>query len=112
MAYRILCDENVDPQTVRYLERDGHEATHVSDALSLSADDSEIATYARENDSVILTNDSDFLDSMLFPDVTVLLYTNNRAPAHELATLVAKLTEYYPSQDDLPREFYLTEENV
>jgi predicted nuclease of predicted toxin-antitoxin system len=112
MTYRILCDENVEPQTVRYLKRDGHEATHVRDALSLSVDDTEIVTYARENDSVILTNDTDFLDSAAFPDVTVLLYTNNRTPAHELAAMIGKLTRYYPSQDDLPREFYLTEENI
>lgn len=61
---------------------------------------------------MILTNDTDFLDPGAFPGVKVLLYTDNRTPAHELATLVEKLTEYYPSQNDLPREFYLTEGNV
>lgn len=112
MTYRILCDENVDPQTVRYLERDGHEATHVEDTLSSSVDDAEVATYARENDYAILTNDTDFLDSAAFPDVRVLLYTDNRALAHELAAMVERLTTYYPSQSDLPREFYLSEENT
>ena len=71
-GYRVLCDENVDPQTVRYLERDGHDAER-------------------------------------HPDIRVLLFTNNRVGAYELASMVERLTSYYPEQDDLPREFYLSE---
>jgi predicted nuclease of predicted toxin-antitoxin system len=111
MAYRILCDENVDPHTVQYLEREGHEAIHVGEALALGVDDHEVAAYAHENEMVILTNDTDFLDPSLYPDQTVLFYTNNRIPAYELAALVTELTEYYPSQDDLPHELYISDEN-
>ncbi|WP_049901796.1 DUF5615 family PIN-like protein [Halococcus agarilyticus] len=106
MAYRVLCDENVDPQTVQYLGRDGHEAAHVGTALPLSVGDDEIAAHARENGYVVLTNDTDFLGPSVYPDVTVLLYTDHRASAHELAAMVSELTTYYPSQDDLPRENY------
>lgn len=115
-GYRILRDENVDPQTVRYLERDGHDAEHVGDTLGLGTDDRIIAQYAVEqppefgvDNRVLLTNDTDFLDAERYPDISVLLFTNNRAGAYELASMVGRLTSYYPDQDDLPREFYLSE---
>ena len=61
MTFRILCDEHVEPQTVRYLQRSGHEAVHVRDVRSLGVDDA-VATYAREHGYSVLTNDRGFLD--------------------------------------------------
>ena len=108
-GYRVLCDENVDPQTVRYLERDGHDAEHVGDTVGLGTDDRIIAEYAVVFDRVLLTDDADFIDAERYPDIRVLLFTNNRVGAYELASMVERLTSYYPEQDDLPREFYLSE---
>jgi hypothetical protein len=31
MSYRILCDENAEPQVILHLEREGHEAVYASD---------------------------------------------------------------------------------
>lgn len=61
MTYRVLRDENVDPQTVQYLERDGHDATHANTALHASVNDATIANDARENGYPILTNNDDFI---------------------------------------------------
>lgn len=81
MSYRILCDEHVAPQTTRYLNRSGHEAVHVQDALSLGVDDDDVAAYAVAENRALLTNDQGFLDPADYPDLTVLCYTNNRATA-------------------------------
>lgn len=109
MAYRIICDEHIEQQIVTYLEREGHDAIHVETALSLSADDTDIAAYAREEDRVVLTNDDDFLDTDEFPKITVLYYPDNELPEHELAMMVSELTIYYPTQADLPHEVFVTE---
>lgn len=107
MSYRILCDEHVAPQTTRYLNRSGHEAIHVQEALSLGVDDSDIATYAVAEERVLLTNDRGFLDLTEYPDLTVFCYTDNRASAYELTAMIETVTTYYPSQDDLPRVVFL-----
>lgn len=110
MAYRIICDEHIEQQIVTYLEREGHDAIHVETALSLSADDTDIAAYAREENRVVLTNDDDFLDTNEFPEITVLYYPDNEFPEYELAALVTELITYYPTQADLPRVVFVTEE--
>lgn len=107
MGYRILCDEHVEPQTIHYLSRGGHEAWHVQEVLSLGADDREVAAFAREKDAALLTNDRGFLDDEVYPDLSVLLYSDNRAQAYELAGMIDELTEYVPNQDNLPRVTYL-----
>ncbi|WP_435076415.1 DUF5615 family PIN-like protein [Halococcus sp. AFM35] len=109
MTYRVLCDENVDPQTVQYLERDGHDATHVLTALHASVDDATIADYAAENGYLVLTSDADFLDSNSFPDVNVLYFPDDTHSSHDLASMVAVVASYCPEQSDLPRESFLTE---
>jgi uncharacterized protein with PIN domain len=110
MAYRIICDEHIEQQVVTYLGRDGHDAIHVETALSLSADDTDIAAYARKEGRVILTNDDDFLDANEFPEITVLYYPDNELPEYDLAVMVTELTTYYPTQADLPREVFVTED--
>lgn len=109
MSYRILCDEHVEPQTVRYLRRAGHGAMHVRDELALGVDDEEIAQVARKGEYAILTNDRGFLDPERYPDITVICYTDNRATAYELAAMIEELTEYYPNHRDLPRVIFLSE---
>lgn len=109
MSYRILCDEHVEPQTVRYLNRSGHDATHVRDELALGADDDAIARVAREHGYAILTNDRGFLDPAAYPNLTILCYPDNRASAYELAALIDELSQYYPTNGDLPRVTFLND---
>lgn len=110
MTYRIVCDENVAPQTATYLERDGHNAVHIRDlpSLGLGSTDPDIAVFAVEDDRAILTNDKDFLDTNQYPDQTILFYVNNRATAYELADMISRLQTYYPTQDDLPQQTFLS----
>lgn len=62
MGYRILVDENLDPQTVLFCRNRGHDAVHVEETLGKGTDDEVIAEYARNEDYVVVTNDRDFLD--------------------------------------------------
>lgn len=74
MTYRIVCDENVAPQTAAYLERDGHDAIRIRDlpSLGLGSKDPDIAVFAEEENRAILTNDKDFLDTNRYPTQTIL----------------------------------------
>jgi uncharacterized protein with PIN domain len=73
MGYRILVDENLDPQTVLFCRNRGHDAVHVEETLGKGTDDEEIAEYARNEDYVVVTNDRDFLDPERNRGLTVLL---------------------------------------
>lgn len=56
--WRFLLDENIDPKTATYLEKEGIHAEHVRDALWVGADDEDdILPYARTNNSIIVTSD-------------------------------------------------------
>jgi len=107
MSYRILCDENAEPQVVLYLERQGHTAVYVPEVLGKGATDAEIAERARKKDRVVLTNDKDFLDTNRFPNVTVLYYSYNEASAYEIAEAVEEVAENVPEQSQLPRTVWL-----
>jgi len=107
MAYRILCDENAEPQVVRYLERQGHTAVYVPEVLGKGVSDTEIARYAKENCYAVLTNDTDFLDDDRFPDIKVIYYPSIRSSAYEIAESVDEATEYIRDQEDLPRVLWL-----
>lgn len=110
MTYRVLCDENVDPRTVRYLETDGHTATTVTEALDAGVEDADIAAFALENDYLVLTSDTDFLDDGAFSDTSILYCPDETASGHRLAEMVSAMASYCPKQTDLPRVSYLTDE--
>jgi hypothetical protein len=110
MSYRVLCDENVEPATIGEPEAEGKTATHVNNQPGQESTDEEIVAFARENDYVILTNDSDFLVPDLAGDVCVLYFPDNGASAHGLTQRIVFLQNYYDSQDELPDEIYLTED--
>jgi hypothetical protein len=53
MGYRLLCDENVHPETVEHLEADGHDAVHVREVLSPGVDFPDNRTGAYELASMV-----------------------------------------------------------
>lgn len=57
---KILVDMNLSPLWVQVLEDHGHTATHWSSVGEGGAPDSELITWARENDNIVFTNDLDF----------------------------------------------------
>jgi predicted nuclease of predicted toxin-antitoxin system len=109
MSYRVLCDENVEEETISELERREITATHVSDVPGAGSPDETVAEHALENGFVLLTNDSDFLNEENFPAVTVLYYPDNDVSAHELARRIDDLSTWVPDSDDLGRVTFLSE---
>ena len=61
MEYRVLVDENTSPRVAASLRDTGITAEHVHGVLSEGVDDDRIATFAHENDAIVLTHDPDFL---------------------------------------------------
>jgi predicted nuclease of predicted toxin-antitoxin system len=57
---KLLVDMNLSPRWVNVLADAGIEATHWSSLGVISAPDSEIMTYAKLNEYVVLTHDLDF----------------------------------------------------
>lgn len=107
MTYRILCDENVEPQVSRYLEKQGHVSEYVPIVLGKGTTDEEIAQYAEKENFVVLTNDKDFLDDNRFPEVKVFYYSYSQTSAYDIAESVDEATSYFPDQGDLPRTVWL-----
>jgi predicted nuclease of predicted toxin-antitoxin system len=57
---KILVDMNLSPGWADFLTGNGIDAVHWSSVGSPDAPDSEIMSYAKEYDCVVLTNDLDF----------------------------------------------------
>ena len=70
--------------------------------LSEGANDDTIATFARENGSVVLTHDPDFLDPETRAGVPVLYYADDTMDSSEIVGRVAELIEWVPDPADLP----------
>ena len=57
---RFLLDENLSPETAKYLQTLGYEAITVAHLHLESADDETIVEYARANEYMLVTLDLDF----------------------------------------------------
>ena len=57
---RLLIDMNLSPKWAGFLVEHGHDAEHWSFIGSATADDSEIAAYAKKHNWIIVTHDLDF----------------------------------------------------
>jgi uncharacterized protein with PIN domain len=102
MEYRVLVDENTSPRVAESLRGKGITAKHVHEALSEGADDDTIATFARENGSVVLTHDPDFLDPGTRSGVPVFYYSDDTMDSYEIADRVAELIKWVPDPADVP----------
>ena len=60
MTLRFLIDAQLPAALIGWLGDRGHAAEHVRDVLTGQAPDSWIATYARQQGTVLLTKDDDF----------------------------------------------------
>ena len=102
MEYQILVDENTSPRVAASLRDAGITAEHVHAVLSEGVDDATITAYAPENDAIVLTHDSDFLDPETRAGVSVLYYADDTMDSSEIADCVMTLIEWVPSPGDVP----------
>lgn len=112
MTVRFLCDENVEEETLVHLRNEGIQAVHVSEKPGSSAPDPSVANTAIEEDAILLTNDSDFLDRERFPELRAFYYPRNDLPAHRVADRIVRVIDSYPDVESLPDVFFLTADNV
>jgi len=102
MEYRVLVDANTSPRVAVSLPDTGISAEHVTEVLSEGVDDDTIATYARENDALVLTHDPDFLDPETCSGVSVLYYADDTMDSSEIADRIVELIEWVLDPVDVP----------
>jgi hypothetical protein len=85
---RLLCDENVRGSIVRLLEQEGHDVERVQDVLDVGDPDSAVLEYATDTDRVVLTNDTDFLDS---EGVGVLFLDTQMSDPRPVVTAIGRI---------------------
>jgi len=89
---RLLADENLDPQVVQWLRRQGHDMLAISE-FSPGTPDVEVAQVAAEQERAILTRDKDFGElvfrrALVVPGVVLIRY-QSPSRAEYLVTFVA-----------------------
>lgn len=102
--WRLLLDENVDPDVASHLSREDVHVEHVRDALWQGADDrADVLPYARAENAIVVTSDVRDFASLSRADVpaVVLLY-DDTADAHRVADGLLALIDAYPGPEQLP----------
>ena len=102
MGYRLLADENVERATINYLRKLDHDVEWLGDVseLGLGADDESIATYAQENDRLILSQDDDFFTRLEIGQTAgILLQKDQTLSAREVGDIVHELSQYVDQSD-------------
>ncbi len=97
MGYRILADENVERATINYIRKLGHDVEWVGDVeeLGLGSGDESIATYGRETDRLVLTQDDDFFTQIDIEQTAGVLFQKDQTlSAQEVGDIVHELSEY------------------
>jgi predicted nuclease of predicted toxin-antitoxin system len=112
MSYRLIVDENLDPATAEPLRARGHDATTVDEEFGKGEKDPNILAYARETNTLVLTNDTDFLDRDAIGDVKVIFCPRTSLRPGEIAALVDALASYVPDQDNLSQITHLREDDL
>ena len=99
--WRFLLDENIDPKTVTYLQKEAIHAEHVRDSLGQGADDeTDILPYARAHDLVIVTSDvTDFGALSAEAHAGIVLLYDDTMPAYRVASALIAIVDAYPSRD-------------
>lgn len=99
--WRFLLDENIDPKTGTYLQKEDVHAEHVRDVLWQGADDEDdVLPYARENDCIVVTSDvTDFGDLHSERHAGVILLYDDTMPAYRVAAGLLSMIDAYSSRD-------------
>ncbi len=89
---RLLVDENISPETARFLDEEGHDVELVRDK-DLGARDTEVADIAREQNRSILTQDTDFGEIYYFSrpeDLTIIVVKPSKQSVESINDLLEK----------------------
>jgi len=71
---KVLCDVHIALKVVRFFQNNNVEASHANDLPdSFYSSDRDICKFADRNDCVVITKDSDFLNSYLMQQTPMKL---------------------------------------
>jgi hypothetical protein len=98
---RVLCDQNVPAKYVKVLEPiDGLTVSTVEDVLQHDATDTDIATFAEQNQWVVFTNDDDFF--VAGGDHGLLLYDQLEDPRPgDIVQAAQRIDQVYSDPNDI-----------
>jgi predicted nuclease of predicted toxin-antitoxin system len=100
--WRFLLDENIDPKTANYLQKERLNAEHVRDALWLGADDEDdILPYAREHDLVVVTSDvTDFGGLTEDAHAGLVILYDDTTPAYRVVSALVTMVDAYQNREE------------
>ena len=98
---RFLVDANLPRSTVAMLARHRHEGADVRDIGLGRAEDTDIASHARQNSLALITRDFDFADIRNYPPADYAGIVVLELPDDAVATAILKVLESFVSKDEL-----------
>jgi len=102
MTYRLLLDEHIEQEVFERLDNRGHDVVRVTGVpeLGQGATDEALAAYSKETDRTIVTYDDDFIETVSQAGYRATLYfENDSLPAHDVATIIDRMSEVYPHDE-------------
>lgn len=102
---KILLDENISWRIKKYLNIDLDKIIHIADISNSRLNDYEIWNYAKLNDCIILSHDSDFVDLVTyrgFPPKIIWLRTGNIGKldlANKINENMLKIISFYDDKE-------------
>jgi predicted nuclease of predicted toxin-antitoxin system len=102
--WRFLLDENIDPKTATYLQKEDLAAEHVRDALwQGAADETDVLPYALERDCIVVTSDvTDFGRLPAESHAGIVLLYDDTMPAYQVASGLIAMVDAYPGRGAFP----------
>lgn len=89
---KFLLDEHVDPELGAYLENHGHEVEHVLEDRR-GDDDRELLEHARNQGSMVVTRDDDFLRQAGRKEHPGIVFLTRHAPVRHLGAGIDRKME-------------------
>ncbi len=101
---RFLLDNNLSQRLAEGLRGVGHDVVHVRDLALGSADDETVLAFARDDDRVLISADTDFggilaRSGMDRPSVILFRRDGGRRPSEQLGLLIANLGQLVAALD-------------
>lgn len=102
---KLLLDENISWRIKKYLNFEFSDIIHISDLSIERLNDFEIWKYASENDCIIITHDSDFIDFVTlfgYPPKVIWLRTGNIRKvelANKINKQIPNIIEFYHNSE-------------